>query len=249
MDTDEQWRRLFADDIDVIPIADSIHRQRFAGMESVRISWIPTRDYLGIFFNARAPELASPRVRRAIVRGIDRRAIAQIACGDAACADTLWSVDTAADERVQLPATLRAIYLASDYGAELAGRTLRHQLRALGIQLQLDGISIDEVMKELPAGSFHLGLFPMNRSYLEIFTSDHVKNYTGYANPDFDRAVAAGDFAAADRILARDVPIYPLFELISFSAVDRKFCGPGPQTVNSWRWVADLYLCERGAPP
>jgi hypothetical protein len=230
-------------------MADSIHRHRFSGIESIRISPFSKRDYLAVYFNVRSPTLASATVRRTIVRGIDRRAIARIGCGDPACGDMLWSMDTSGTDPVPLPTTLRAIYLGSEYGASLAGRTLRHQLRSLGTHVELAARSIDELAQEVPAGSFDLALLPMNQSYFEILTSNHASNYTGYASAEFDRAMSAADFSTAERILARDVPIFPLFELTSFAAVDKRLCGPGPQTLTSWRWVADLYLCEQGAPP
>jgi len=72
---------------------------------------------------------------------------------------------------------------------------------------------------------------------------------TGFASPEYDRAVDRGDFAAAQAILDRELPVTRLFELRSFAAVDAAFCGDVTPSTSSWLWLSKLYPCQDGEQP
>lgn len=80
--------------------------------------------------------------------------------------------------------------------------------------------------KKIPIGAFRMGWifdYPAMENYLgPLYATRGSSNYYGYSNPEFDRLVAAGDRAAspteatalyqqAEDILARDVPVLPLW--------------------------------------
>ncbi len=246
MGADEQWRRLLARDIDVIPSADSIHEHRLAGVGSVRlISLAPTSQY-ALWFNTRSSTLP-PIVRTAIARAIKRDAIAAIACGSAACASSSWLPAPAPEIEADLPDTLSLISLDTDEGASLAGKVIKHQLRAK-LDVILEQISVDQVFQRVQSGQFDMALLPATMDADRLFVSDEPRNVSGYANPAYDRAVLDGDLATAREILSQDMPAYPLYELRTFSAVDERFCGGAPERTISWRWLAEVYPCSEGEP-
>lgn len=82
-----------------------------------------------------------------------------------------------------------------------------------------------KVEKKEPVGLFRMGWifdYPAMENYLgPLYTTYGSSNYYGYANPEFDRLIAAGDRAAtpaeatrlyqqAEDILGRDMPVVPL---------------------------------------
>ncbi len=146
--------------------------------------------------------------------------------------------------------------LASDTSQVRAAEVMRHQLHARGVTLTIERLTLEEIAARGSSGNFQLLLAPVpapdSRAFLQQFSSlpAHAPyNWTGYANPEYDAAVEAGDGALARTILARDVPVIVLFEIREFAAVDARFCGGKPTSPTSWRWLADLYPCKAGAAP
>ena len=100
----------------------------------------------------------------------------------------------------------------------------------LGItEVKFESLEFADYLDKLDAGEvngpFRLGWlmdYPSPGNFLgPIHTTGGSSNHTGYSNPDFDAAVAAGDskaladaipdYQAADDILCEDVPISPMF--------------------------------------
>ncbi len=244
-DGGDEWRRLLGHELDVIPATSSLYRGQFDGMASVRLVDIPSSGASGLFFANSDPALADAAVRRAITRVIDPEAVARIACGDPGCAIRWWSPE-AGPEPVALPAHLSLMTLDTS-GEVRTARVVAHQLRAAGIDVEVESVSIEKMRQRAYSGDYQLGLmvlgFPLEDA-LGVF--DRCAAVTGYRNPELDRALADRDRDRALRILGRDLPILPLFEIRGFAAVDRAFCGGQPETAHSWRWMAELHPCAEG---
>ncbi len=247
MDGGEEWRRLMAHEIDVIPTAAARYRSQLAGIHSIRAVDLPTRAQIGLFFNTSDPALADSRIRRGIASAIDARAVARIACGDPGCAVRAAALPNGQLEH-PLPAKLSIIGLDTDTD-RLACAVVQHQLRSIGIDVAVELLALDAYKRRGLTGSYQLGLFPVpiaEEDLFKIFTSDpggSVLNLSRYANPGYDAAVKDGDYERAREILARDVPAIMLYEMRRFAAVDARFCGGEPDSAVSWRWLAELYPC------
>ena len=82
--TDEQWRRLLARDIDVVPMSDNIHRARLTDIGSIRMVDLQNDSAISIVFGP--DRFGDLRLRHAIARVIDREAVAEVVCGSSECA-------------------------------------------------------------------------------------------------------------------------------------------------------------------
>jgi len=240
----EQWKALLGHKIDVVPNLAGLDRHQFAGVGSVRVIDLPGRSHIAVLFNVRNARLAAAPVRRRIARAIDSDAIARLACGDVSCAVRFQAVD-ADDSAAQLPKRLRVLALSIHAPSMLAAKVLKHQLRKLGIKVDVDAVAIAELGRAI-SGKYELAIMPVAIGDLAAFTTGMIGslNITGYSNPVFDAAVKRGAKAAAMRLLALDVPAVPLFEMRQFAAVDRSICGGRGATSVSWKWIAELRLCD-----
>lgn len=245
----DEWRRLLAHDIDVVPKAAGVHRSQFAGLGSVRILDIPAADTAALYFNVRAPELADVSVRRRIAGALHRQAIARLACGDPTCA----SPDVQASTSVALPRRLTMMVADDDTALRTAAKILRHQLWSLDLEVEIRPLPVPRIVDRLANGEFDLALLPLtlaNHRFGFFLSPGHPKAFpmTGFANPEYDAAVDRADLAAAQEILDRELPVTRLFEIRVFAAVDSAFCGDVIPTSSSWLWLSKLYPCE-GPPP
>jgi len=244
VDAGDQWRRLHARALDVVPDSPGSASAAYRGIDSIRTIPYPVTRDTALFFNVTASDLADPAVRRRLAALIDRRALAAVACGDAGA-----SVPGPAETgpAVPLPPRLSVIYLDSASEMVAAARAMALQLRAAGVALELEPVGIDELDRRGRELEFELCLAPLPRGdeALRWFLADTPLNQTGWRSPAFDDAVARGDRAEAWRLLAAEMPGTPLFELRAFAAIDARFCGGKPQSVHSWRWLADLYPCDQ----
>lgn len=242
----DEWRKLVAHELDVVPWAASVYRAEFGGMASIRILDIPPNDTAAIYFNVRAPTLADPRVRRHLAALIRRPALARLACGDASCA----SPDVEATSDAPLPPRLSVI-VPKDFTTLLtAAKILRHQLFQAGVELDIEPISVEEYVDRTPRGDYLLALGPLtvaDHRFGFFLSPSHPKAFamTGFASAEYDGAVDRGDLVTAQAVLDRELPVTRLFELRSFAAVDAGFCGDVTPTSSSWLWLKELYPCER----
>jgi hypothetical protein len=248
VDATEQWRRLHARDVDVVPASPSGSKDAYAGMTSVRTIDYPVGGSIGLVFNPRRTTLANPATRREIAAVIDASAAAAIACGDPACAAPAFPRHQRST--VNLPAALQLMVLVSDSVAVDVARVIRLQLEAAGIEIDLARVDIETLSGRIRNGSFDLmiGPFPRGPAVFPLVQSNSPMNFIGWSSDEFDTAVAHGDKEAAMRILASEVPLLPLVDDRQFAAVDSRFCGGNPVDV-SWRWLADVYPCDQGASP
>jgi len=249
--TEEQWRLLHGRHLDVIPVAGDLALDKLEGLASIRTVGIATRSALSLYFNLDNPSVASADTRRAIVRVLDRRAIAAAVCGSPRC--DLGAADPPAPANAELPPRLTLTAGPGNERAQRAVEAVRHQLRAAGIDVELRQVDTTDRPQLFDSPSTALTISPWNRTPDSYgwFTSPSTGGpaLTGYANPDFDRAVADGDVETAQRLLENDVPVAPLLQLRLFSVIDNQFCGDVTPLPTSWRWLADLRPCAPGESP
>src|SRR5690606_33879343 len=130
-----------------------------------------------------------------------------------------------------------------------AAQVLAIQLESLGIRIIPRPLAIEELFRLMHRGQFHLMFapLPLDITGYERFTTAMLGSVSQsrYSNPEYDRAVAARRLDEARRILSRDVPALPLFEVRLLAALNTTVCGEvkAPWSV-SWRWLAELYFCE-----
>jgi hypothetical protein len=246
----DEWRRLMAHEIDVVPETASVYRSQFTGMSSIRALETPPGDTAALYFNVRARGLHSAAVRRRIAASLHRRAIADLACGDPDCA----SPSVAAEGSEQLPERLELLVIDELSTLGTAAKVVRHQLWPLGVELVIEPVSASDIVQRMTTGQFDLAMLPLSLAdhrFGFFLSPGHPKGLpiTGFANAEYDAAVDQGDLATAQAILDREVPVTRLFENRYFAAVDGRFCGDVTPTVGSWLWLSKLYPCEEGPPP
>jgi hypothetical protein len=247
----DEWRKLLAHELDVVPWASSIYRDQFRDMKTIRTLDIPPTDSTTLFFNVRAPELTDPAIRRRIASAIHREAIARLACGDPACA--VPDPSATGNEHVLLPRRLSLIVPMGFTTFTTAAKVLRHQFFELGIELDVEPVSLEDYLARTK-DDFTLALGPLSLTdlYLTFFLSRRHPRGTGqfgFASEEFDAAMDRGDLASAKAILDREMPFTRLFESRTFAAVDEAFCGEVTPSSTSWLWLSELYPCEEGERP
>ncbi len=242
----DEWRKFMARELDVMSFSPSLYKDQFAGMDSVRLLDIPSSSSAALYFNVRDPALADAAVRRRIASGLNREAIARIATGDASSAAP--AVAGAADHEVAMPPRLSLLVLQDDSSMLLAASVLRHQLDRLGIAIDVSAVTLDELVSRPMHGRSQLALSPLpngRRRYGHFLSPDlDSTSQTGFADPAYDAAVQRGDLAAAQFLLDRETPATVLYQRRSFAAIDLRFCGDVTPSPSSWRWMADLHLCD-----
>jgi ABC-type oligopeptide transport system substrate-binding subunit len=244
VDATEQWRRLHARNVDVVPASPASSLAAYAGMTSVRILEYPVTGSVGLSFNVRNPVLADAAIRRELVANIDARAAAAAGCGDPNCV----SQKSPRLERagVALPASLGLLVLASDSIAVDIARVVRLQLEAAGVHIDLQLVDIAQLSERLTSASFDVmvGPLPNGPNVLHFVRRDAALNLTGWSNDALEEAMARQDLDTAMQIVATELPVVHLVDDRQFAAVDAEFCGGRPTDV-SWRWLADVYPCEQ----
>lgn len=235
----QQWRRLLAHDIDVVPNTAEIHRSQFSGMASVRTIDLPVKTAMALAMNTKDKGLASADVRRRLAAVLERDPIANLVCGDAGCAADYW--DTSPPQsQVVLPPELELLIFTGDASFARVARAVRHQLRAFGCTVTIRPVALSELRSRHARGAYQLALIPIPAS-----RAGALKQMRWfYPDEELKAALAANDEAAALARLRDQVPVVTLYEVREFAAVDRRFCGGNPTSSLSWRWLADLELCE-----
>jgi hypothetical protein len=243
----EQWRRLMARDIGVIPALPGADRAEFEGLHTVRLVDHRTSQRPALFFNVEHERLRSAATRRGLAALVDTAAVAEVVCGGDYCRPLSSTVALIDD--IELPRSLSVLALETDSSILLAARALRHQLYDAGVALEIEALPLRALMERFHGRRFELFLMPSASDFESAFVSDDIKNVSGYTNPDYDAAIAAGDLDRAREILADDPPAVVLYEIQSFAAIDERFCGGEPELDYDWSWLADLYPCDEEARP
>jgi len=249
--TDEQWRLLHGHKLDVIPSAGEPDRPELAGLGSVRTIDFENPHVFALYFNLDNPTVANADARRAIVRALDRAAIARAVCGSDRCQPPIS--DPPAPVEGALPQRLSLLVLPGTDRMHRAAAIVRHQLRAAGVDVEVRTVDMSTGVALFDSVDTAMALAPWSRTPESYawFTTPGTRRYTltGYANPEYDRAIANGDLELAKQLLDRDVPVVPLLHMRYFAVIDNRFCGNVHPTPTSWLWLADLRPCAQGETP
>ena len=236
----QEWRRLLAHDIDVVPGAAQIHRSQFDGIKSIRTIDLPADTTMTLVFNSQSEKLQDVQVRRTIAASLDRKAIAQVICGTIACAKPLWG-SAPPTVQAQVPRRLSLLVLDEDSTAVAAARVIRHQLRELQILTEVELVALNELRHRGVTGEYELAMFPFRlnkKNVQQVFGP-------GYSMQERVAEILKRGVEADILALLRDeVPAVALYELRLFAAIDARFCGGNPGSSSSWTWLADLYPCK-----
>ena len=242
----DEWRKLMARELDVMSSSPALFREQFANMASVRVLDIPATISTALFFNVRNPALADAGTRRRIATVLNREAIARVATGNASSARP--PVKGSPDDKSDLPDRLALVVVEGDSTTLLAASVIRHQLGRLGVAIDVTPLPLDDLMSRVDTGSHQLALGPLpksDRRFGRFMTpAPSTPSMTGFADPDYDAAVRRDDLTQARAILDREVPATELYEVGTFAAIDARFCGDVTPNDTSWRWMADLHLCQ-----
>lgn len=242
----DEWRKLMARELDVMSSSPALFREQFAGMGSIRLLDIPATIVATLFFNVGDSGLKDANVRRRIAASLNRGAIAQVATGDAYSASP--SLQKSLEDEIRLPDKLSLLVVEHDSTMVLAASVIRHELGRQNIAIDVKALSLEQFVARLDRGDHQLALGPLPKGPRRfgrfLSPSSGSASMTGFADPAYDAAVARGDLAAAQAILDRETPATLLYERRAFAAIDSRFCGDVTPSDTSWRWMADLHLCD-----
>lgn len=244
----EEWRRLMARQIEVVPRLDSGERDQLSQLGSIRMVDITGINGFGLFFQTTNSPWTDVVARRALASAIDTRALGRMVCGAHECG--LPTPSWGGQPMGVLPDEAVLLLLEGESTHETVGRVLRHQLRRVGLNLRIEELPLNEYIPRIMSGQFELTIVPLasnrrRRARLHLSSTHREStNLTGYSNQEYDAAFDRDDNAAMAEILARDVPLVPLYEPRDFAAIDGTLCGDVQPSSTSWRWIADLHPCE-----
>jgi len=245
----DQWRQLLGNRIDVIPNASALYGEQFRGIRSIRLVPLPLHTNVSLVFNTQHASLSDIGTRRRIAMSIDRQAVAAVACGTAKCAAGASGETGATAPSVAKP-RLSLISLEGHAHHRLAAEVLRHQLREVGIEVASVELPLEQLREDVREGRFELAIahLPVDRErrfygFSSAGTAEGL-NLAHYSSAEMEAALAEGNLDAAEAIMNRDLPVFPLYELREFAAIDSRFCGGTPTSSISWNWLAELYPCE-----
>ena len=244
----EECRRFLAREVDVVPRAEAGQARQLREVPSVRVVPVEHPSTAAIFFNVRRGAFATAEARRLVSAGFRRRAIAHAATSDDTAAVGSDVEKPSGEERPSARGRVRLLFYAGASDTQRAALVIEQQLLELGFQVDILALDLPELGKQLSDGGYdlflHQGAYEPAAFKLATSASDY--NLTGYANPEFDAAVAAGNDARALELLARDVPFAPLYGLREAVALDVKLCGDRPKYSYDLSWLATVHTCAPG---
>lgn len=240
-----------------------------ARRSALRVTRSDGTTYQYLIFNFRDARLRDLRVRRAIAYALDRAAIvgalmrgnARVATGMLAPENWAYNGDVMryprdpARSRALLEAAgysrahpLRLVYKTTPEGRRLA-EVIQAMLRPVGVTLEIRTNEFATFYSDLRAGNFDLaasqwvGVADPHQYYL-VFASRMTpagggNNRGGYANPEMDRLLAAGDaaldpaarraiYAQVQRLAAADLPYVSLWWIDNVAVFNRRLDGFAP---------------------
>ena len=177
--------------------------------------------------------LTDPVLREALSRSIDREAlVAVLGRGEQPAygfvppgiegydpARYQWRGEV---EPTDAPPSLTLLHDTGDVHETVALAVASMWRESLGIDVRLEKrewkyfLASREQRQDWDAMRFAwTGDYAHPTTFLDLFLSGGPMNLPGYANPEFDRLMAAGDYAGAEALLLRDYPVIPLYFYVS----------------------------------
>ncbi len=190
------------------------------------------------------PPLDDPAVREALSRAIDREALVKVlgrgeqpAYGfvppgiegyEPARYD--WSGESVPVDG--LPPSLTLLYDVGDVHETIALAVASMWRERLGIEVRLEKrewkyfLASRDQRADWDLMRFAwTGDYAHPTTFLDLFLAGSPMNLPAYVNPDFDRLVAAGDYAGAEALLLADYPVIPLYFYVSKHLVSPAVAG------------------------
>lgn len=254
VDSDEEWKELYARRIDVVPLTAITNMRNFDNMASVHSFVLPNTSDIVLYFNTTRPPWSNRDARKWIASKIDAHAIADVACfGHPRCVIAALSIVPPKNTPTFTEA-ITILALNSDSSAVRAARAVAFHLNETrNLEAQVSTLGLKELGTALGSGDYDLAVLPLplsdspgGRERLRIFLAQNGH----YENPALDRAIQTADPSAIEAILREDVPILRLYANVQFAAIDDHFCPRWkPDSQVSWRWLAYLYPCKAQDSP
>ncbi len=189
------------------------------------------------------PPLDDPAIREALSRAINREALVDVlGRGEAPAygfvppgiagyepARYAWS-DVAGSQ--ELPLSLTLLYDAGDVHETIAVAVASMWRERLGIDVKLEKrewkyfLASRDQRADWDVMRFAwTGDFAHPTTFLDLFVSGSEMNLPGYANQEYDRLVAAREYARAEALLLADFPVIPLYFYVSKRLVSPAVAG------------------------
>jgi hypothetical protein len=171
----------------------------FQGVPSVQVLRILPKNTDSLMFNGRMPRAE----RRALAAALNAEPVRQMAYGGSECAESRTA--SAAEAAVPAGPPLRILSWGSFERLGLAAR------RALGERGgEVSFLEPEQLLSRLERGNYDLVTAHPNgwppSSLALVWRTGAPENLTGYSNARLDRAIDAGDWAAAAEALRDDPP-------------------------------------------
>ena len=215
---------------------DSRWLEFFQGVPSMQVVRIPPKNTDTLMFNGRMPRAE----RRALAAVLDSEEVRQLAYGNGECAESRKAMPS----NVTVPPGPPLRILA--WGSfERLGLAARRVLGQRGGELSV--LDPQDVLSRVHRGEFDMITLHPNRwppsSLALIWRTGSPYNLTGYSNPELDRAVDSGDWAAAEAVVRDDPPgafvcTRDFFAVVDARIRDARF-GPSEilETLPDWEVV------------
>jgi peptide/nickel transport system substrate-binding protein len=200
------WADLLRGEVDMLYEVGTDALDSLETSSRVRVFTFPRNYAYLLILNVRRPSLRAPEVRRLLNAAVDREAlVAQALGGHGRPADTPirpehWAHDPHAPRFTYAPAPLgsplRLHCLFGDPSLERLAVALQRQLQAIGVELVLERIPVDQIYERTTRGDFDVLLAdvvagPTLVRPLWFWYSNAQFNWGGYSNPAVDRALDA----------------------------------------------------------
>lgn len=157
----------------------------------------------------------------------------------------------------QNPLKLTLQYNTSDDHKKIAVAAQQF-FKAVGVQLTLNNVEWKVHTDRMQAGDFQIGRYAWCADYNEASTFLDFFRTTGmnpgkYSNPEYDRLMDESktspdpntQYTAAEEILARDVPLIPVYHYAKVDMIRDDIRGlPTENVMNDW-WGKDIYRIEK----
>jgi peptide/nickel transport system substrate-binding protein len=252
---EEEWRRLIAGEYDLATSISPGTVRYLEEMPDLRMVRFERPQSAALWFNAGRGPAADERVRRAVSLATRRKPLAQnVLDSAAAAADVQEDLDEARRLLHEIgyssehPLVLRLTVNQGQSDLVRAALVLEQQLASVDIVLDVSVMPVPDMVKRLLSKEYEAVLFygDWSERYRSNMLSTSEANYYDYRSAAFDAAMAANDERAVLDVLAREVPLTPLFELNESVVVRRKYCNVHPKVLGDFSWLADVRPCAAG---
>lgn len=217
------WADLLRGEVDMLYEVGLDALDSLETSKNVRVFTFPRNYAYLLILNVRRPALRDPEVRQLLNAAIDRQTLVEQALGghgrpaDTPIRPEHWAHDRSAPRFTYAPkllaSPLRLHCLFGDPSLERLAVALQRQLQAVGVELTLERIPVDQIYERTTRADFNVLLAdvvagPTLVRPLWFWYSQAQFNWGGYSNPDVDRALDAVREAPDDAAYRAGVSAY-----------------------------------------